>query len=111
MTTDAASDLSYADTLWKSADALLGQVDELPRLLAGTTGSVFPSLSAPSIKGFEIIRPSTDAIRTFCDFTDPMTQAMNAAAAESAKLAALRDYLLPRLLSGRVRVGKIDEVE
>ena len=26
-------------------------------------------------------------------------------AAESSKLAALRDYLLPRLLSGRVRVG------
>jgi len=26
-------------------------------------------------------------------------------AAESAKLATLRDYLLPRLLSGRVRVG------
>jgi len=24
---------------------------------------------------------------------------------EAAKLAALRDYLLPRLLSGRVRVG------
>jgi type I restriction enzyme M protein len=27
MTTDADSDLSYADTLWKSADALRGQVD------------------------------------------------------------------------------------
>lgn len=27
MTTDSASDLSYADTLWKSADALRGQVD------------------------------------------------------------------------------------
>jgi len=30
------------------------------------------------------------------DFADP-------ASAESAKLATLRDYLLPRLLSGRVR--------
>ena len=27
MTNDTASDLSYADTLWKSADALRGQVD------------------------------------------------------------------------------------
>src|SRR5436305_4592783 len=27
MTSDAVSDLSYADTLWKSADALRGQVD------------------------------------------------------------------------------------
>jgi hypothetical protein len=28
--------------------------------------------------------------------------------AESSKLAALRDYLLPRLLSGRVRVGEFE---
>lgn len=27
MTSDSTSDLSYADTLWKSADALRGQVD------------------------------------------------------------------------------------
>ena len=27
MTSDTTSDLSYADTLWKSADALRGQVD------------------------------------------------------------------------------------
>jgi len=32
---------------------------------------------------------------------DMITQSV----AESAKLATLRDYLLPRLLSGRVRVG------
>jgi len=31
---------------------------------------------------------------------------INAAGQESAKLATLRDYLLPRLLSGRVRVGE-----
>jgi len=30
---------------------------------------------------------------------------MLAGLAESAKLATLRDYLLPRLLSGRVRLG------
>lgn len=27
MSTDNASDLSYADTLWKAADALRGQID------------------------------------------------------------------------------------
>jgi len=29
------------------------------------------------------------------------------AGSESRRLAALRDYLLPRLLSGRVRVGNV----
>lgn len=82
---------------------------ELPRLLSGTTGSVFPSLSAPSIKDFEIVQPSPYVISAFCDFAEPMLEAANAVAAESAKVATLRDYLLPRLLSGRVRVaGRID---
>jgi type I restriction enzyme S subunit len=83
---------------------------ELPRLLAGTTGSVFPSLSAPTIKGFAIVRPGETEIRSFCSFTAPLMQAADAAAGESVKLAALRDYLLPRLLSGRVRVRDAERV-
>lgn len=92
------------------AQAFVNQLidSELPRLLAGTTGSVFPSLSAPSIKGFEILCPSADVIRAFCNFADPLLQTANAGAAESTKLVALRNYLLPRLLSGRVRVNNVD---
>jgi type I restriction enzyme S subunit len=35
----------------------------------------------------------------------PMVELMAQSAAESSKLAALRDYLLPRLMSGRVRIS------
>jgi type I restriction-modification system DNA methylase subunit len=35
MTSDSGSDLSYADTLWKSADALRGQVDAAEGKLGG----------------------------------------------------------------------------
>ncbi len=41
----------------------------------------------------------------FDSIVSPMIELIGSTAAESAKLAALRDYLLPRLLSGRVRVG------
>lgn len=77
---------------------------ELPRLLAGTTGSVFPSLSAPDLKGFEVIRPSAATVSAFCSFASPLIKTIDAGFRESETLAALRDYLLPRLLSGRVRV-------
>jgi type I restriction enzyme S subunit len=43
----------------------------------------------------------------FADQIIPQMQLRAALHAESAKLAALRDYLLPRLLSGRVRVGEV----
>lgn len=41
---------------------------------------------------------------TFNAFVDPILRLNAQAVLESSKLAALRDYLLPRLLSGRVRV-------
>lgn len=50
------------------------------------------------------IVPATLAER-FGDLVAPMFKLSSAAAAESRKLAELRDYFLPRLLSGRVRVG------
>jgi len=78
---------------------------DLPRLLGGTTGSVFPSLSAPTIKGFGIVSPPLVFIRAYCEHSARLLEAANSGARESAKLATLRDYLLPRLLSGRVRVA------
>lgn len=79
---------------------------DLGRLLAGTTGSVFPSLSAPSIKGFEIVRPAGAAVAAFCSFASPLIELIDSGFRENEKLAALRDYLLPRLLNGKVRAGE-----
>jgi len=41
----------------------------------------------------------------------PLVVVIDTAGHESAKLATLRDYLLPRLLSGRVRVGSREAIE
>ncbi len=48
--------------------------------------------------------PPREAQRGFDGIVRPIVELMAVTAAESAKLATLRDYLLPRLLSGRVRV-------
>ena len=50
------------------------------------------------------VMPPEQIRRTFNAFVDPVLSLNEQAVQESAKLAALRDYLLPRLLSGRVRV-------
>jgi type I restriction enzyme S subunit len=47
----------------------------------------------------------------FGALADKLLQLSNQGVAESSKLAALRDYLLPRLLSGRVRVVKTQAEE
>jgi len=38
---------------------------ELPRLLSKATGSVFPSLSAPDLKNFRVLRPSAQVMSQF----------------------------------------------
>ena len=48
--------------------------------------------------------------RGFDSIVRPMIELIASSAAESAKLATLRDYLLPRLLSGRVRVRDAEAV-
>jgi type I restriction enzyme S subunit len=42
----------------------------------------------------------------FGKVVEPLFALVRSATDESLKLAALRDYLLPRLLSGQVRVGQ-----
>jgi type I restriction enzyme S subunit len=49
--------------------------------------------------------PPPEVQSRFDEIVRPIVELLAASAAESAKLAVLRDYLLPRLLRGKVRVG------
>ena len=75
----------------------------LDRLLEKTTGSVFPSLSAPDIKGFSVLMPSKGVLEAFNRIANPLILSIKENQNESRDLAALRDTLLPKLLSGEVK--------
>jgi type I restriction enzyme, S subunit len=74
----------------------------LDRLLEKTTGSVFPSLSAPDIKGFSVLKPSKSILEAYERTTTPLTQRIQQNHHQSRTLATLRDTLLPKLLSGEL---------
>jgi type I restriction enzyme S subunit len=88
-------------------DSLLYQTINvgLERLLEKTTGSVFPSLSAPDIKGFSVLKPNGDVQQLYERTTKPLVQSIQQNHRQSRTLATLRDTLLPKLLSGEVSVG------
>jgi type I restriction enzyme S subunit len=73
-------------------------------LLSKTTGSVFPNLSAPDIKNFPILVPPQEVAQAFDGATEPMTERAEANVRESRTLAAVRDTLLPKLISGELRI-------
>ncbi|SFB60974.1 restriction endonuclease subunit S [Azotobacter beijerinckii] len=80
----------------------------LHRLLAKTTGSVFPSLSAPDIKGFQVLKSSTDAMVAYERITEPLLQQVQNNHRKAQTLTHLSDTLLPRLISGQLRVPEAE---
>lgn len=69
------------------------------------TGAVQPKLSQGNLKSIPVVLPPSELAKVFGRILDPLFSVVRSAADESARLAGLRDYLLPRLLSGRVRVS------
>jgi len=80
----------------------------LEQLLSRITGSVFPNLNGPDIKGFQILLPPEVIIRRYCTVVAPELNLVNRNCKQSSSLAAIRDALLPKLLSGDVRVGEAE---
>ncbi|SHM66203.1 restriction endonuclease subunit S [Roseibium suaedae] len=85
-------------------------LSNMPTLLEKTTGSVFPSLSKDDICNFELVAPNdASVIRAFCELVRPFREKAWNIVEENQTLATLRDTLLPRLMSGDLRVGEARE--
>jgi type I restriction enzyme S subunit len=77
--------------------------------LAGmNVGSAVPSMTTAVLNALEILLPSDDALASFEKSVSPMFLQMQANNSESAHLAALRDTLLPRLMSGELSVTDVN---
>lgn len=77
-------------------------------LLANRSQTGVPAISRPttSLKAISLVIPERSVVSAFERFAATLFDARVAGDAESAMLATLRDYLLPRLLSGRIRIGE-----
>jgi len=69
------------------------------------SGTTFPEISKKSFRPLPVIEPSGDVIAAYQQLTDPSFGLLTACVRENVRLAEVRDYLLPRLLSGSLRVA------
>ena len=67
-------------------------------------GSVFDTITRATFDGLPVISPDGEVMSTFESIVAPLLSLLLASAEESSKLAAIRDYLLPKLLSGDLQV-------
>ncbi len=70
------------------------------------TDAAVPGLNRDNAYRLEVVVPPTVVSQCFDQYVKSLRDLISHTSAESAKLATLRDYLLPRLLSGRVRAGE-----
>ena len=76
-------------------------------LASMNAGSAVPSMTTDILNALELAIPSADRLAEFESAVAPMYQMMHANRRESAKLAELRDTLLPKLMTGEVDVSSI----
>lgn len=76
-------------------------LDEIKSRASGTT---FPEISKAAFRPIPVIVPAAELLKEFEGFAKSLYDLITANARQSRQLGQLRDYLLPRLLSGSVRV-------
>lgn len=71
-------------------------------------GSVFDTITRATFDGVSIVSPKEDMVTAFESMVSPFFDLILAAVVESKKLAEIRDYLLPKLIRGSVRMEATD---
>ena len=71
------------------------------------SGSTFKEISSSGMKELPVIVPSKNVLHEFSSITLPMGESQKSLEDETRTLAALRDALLPKLMSGEVDVEKV----
>jgi type I restriction enzyme, S subunit len=73
-------------------------------------GSAYPAVRAERFEQAVVPVPSHDRLQKFESVAMPLRERAHAAAVESRSLAELRDTLLPKLMSGEIRVRDAEKV-
>jgi type I restriction enzyme S subunit len=79
-------------------------VENIEKLSHLADGGAYPAVRPEVVVATKAIRATDDVLARFSRFTDPLLGKMAQNERESRTLAALRDTLLPKLISGELRV-------
>ena len=80
---------------------------ELEYVQSYKTGTTVSHLGKSDIDRFKLMTPPLDVVLAFSERVNPMKEEVVNRAKESRRLASLRDTLLPRLMSGELKVNEI----
>ena len=70
------------------------------------SGSAQPQLTNKAMRSICIISPPKEIVMKYCDILETLFSHIECVIAESSRLSALRDTLLPKLMSGELEVSE-----
>jgi type I restriction enzyme S subunit len=73
------------------------------------TGSAQPFIPNSSLASLQVVRPPDEVLDAFCSLVRPLRLMEQGSQKQSRTLAALRDTLLPKLISGEIRVKYMEQ--
>ena len=82
---------------------------ELEYVQSYKTGTTVSHLGKSDIDRFRFVTPPLDVILSFSDMVNSMKEEVVTRAKESSRLATLRDTLLPKLMSGQIKINEIEK--
>lgn len=97
------SKINYNFTLYCQIEHVIGE------LVQSAHGSVFDTITTATFRSHSVLLPPPEVLRQFEAKVTPLFELILNHTQEIQRLAATRDYLLPRLLSGEVAVEAAEE--
>ena len=80
----------------------------LPTIESMASGSTFKEISGAAMKSVPTVIPDADTIQLFSNFCESIFKEQEVLESENKHLSALRDSLLPKLMSGELDVSNIE---
>jgi type I restriction enzyme S subunit len=74
-----------------------------------STGSARDNLSQDKIKELDIIRPKQEILKRYSEIVSPLFNKIKNNLQQNQELSSLRDWLLPMLMNGQVRVDTLSD--
>ena len=69
-----------------------------------TDGTTFGSITKDDLFSLKVVKPNMEILKKFNEILNPEFQKQNKLELESIQLAELRDWLLPMLMNGQIKV-------
>ncbi|WP_110589291.1 restriction endonuclease subunit S [Microbacterium suaedae] len=88
------------------AMSLLAKQSDIERLGAGATGQT--ELRKSDVEALELVRPAAPVVEAFNAVISPLLEQIDFLLASSETTSALRDLLLPKLVTGQIDISTLD---